>query len=261
MCSGGGLGRRPCRPRLGARLGRAPSAGSSPPRRFRASRRSPSARSPCAVSAVRLNGYLEVRAWRGLWETTTAGSCSRRSPSSCPSSRSASTTTAAPSPGCGRPALRPRRSGAVSSALPAPSWRSWSRSRRHRGPRRRAAGTGRGRSRPARYATTTPVGDELELNLVVDPARPGQRDPPLPTNHTSGQPTDVDEGNRRGLASEPADRPPPLRPHIAPLRATTSSHGAQLALAGDWQLRVEARQGEFDAATQPLGTDPKAQRH
>ena len=25
-------------------------------------------------------------------------------------------------------------------------------------------------------------------------------------------------------------------------------HGAQLALAGDWQLRVEIRRGEFDAA-------------
>jgi copper transport protein len=96
------------------------------------------------------------------------------------------------------------------------------------------------------YATTAPLG-ELELNLVVDPAEVGSNQIHLYLTDRSGQPTNVDEAT---VAATLASR------GIGPLRFTAHRagpghfvvHGAQLALAGDWQLRVETRQGEFDAA-------------
>jgi copper transport protein len=99
------------------------------------------------------------------------------------------------------------------------------------------------------YATTAPLGDELELNLVVDPAAAGRNQIHLYlTNHHTGQPTDVDEAS---VSATLASR------EIGPLRLKAYRAGpghfvvqrAQLALAGDWQLRVEARRGDFDAAT------------
>ena len=96
------------------------------------------------------------------------------------------------------------------------------------------------------YATTSPLGD-LELNLVVDPAVAGRNQIHLYLSNRSGQPTDVDEAS---VSATLASR------EIGPLRLTAHHagpghyivHGAQLALAGDWQLRIEARRGEFDAA-------------
>ena len=38
-------------------------------------------------------------------------------------------------------------------------------------------------------------------------------------------------------------------------------HGAQLALAGDWQLRVETRRGEFDAATATVSVPIRKDSH
>jgi copper transport protein len=99
------------------------------------------------------------------------------------------------------------------------------------------------------YATTAPLGDDLELNLVVDPAAAGRNQIHLylTDNHT-GQPTDVDETT---VSATLASR------EIGPLRLKAYRAGpghfvvqrAQLALAGDWQLRVETRRGDFDAAT------------
>ena len=95
------------------------------------------------------------------------------------------------------------------------------------------------------YATTAPLGD-LELNLVVDPATAGLNQIHLYLTNASGQPTDVDEATVSAtLASH----------QIGPLRLEAHQagpghflvHGAQLALAGDWQLRVEVRRGEFNA--------------
>jgi copper transport protein len=98
------------------------------------------------------------------------------------------------------------------------------------------------------YATTAELGD-LELNLVVDPAAAGRNRIHLYlTNHHTGQPTDVDEAS---ISATLASR------DVGPLRLKAYRAGpghfvvqrAQLALAGDWQLRVETRRGDFDAAT------------
>jgi copper transport protein len=99
-------------------------------------------------------------------------------------------------------------------------------------------------------AEVVPFG-ELELNLVVDPAVAGANDVHLYLTDRSGQPADVDELR---LSATLASR------QVGPLRFTArrlapghyTSSGVQLALAGDWQLRVEARRGEFEASQATL---------
>jgi copper transport protein len=95
------------------------------------------------------------------------------------------------------------------------------------------------------HATTAMLG-ALELNLVVDPAAAGSNVIHLYLTDQRGRPTNVDEATVSAtLASK----------RIGPLRLVAhragpghfAVHGAQLALAGDWQLRVAARRGEFDA--------------
>jgi copper transport protein len=109
------------------------------------------------------------------------------------------------------------------------------------------------------YATTAPLGD-LELNLVVDPGAAGRNQIHLYLTTPSGQPTDVDEAS---VSATLASR------EIGPLRLTAHRagpghfvvHGAQLALAGDWQLRVESRRGEFDAATAAVSVPIREEPH
>jgi len=97
------------------------------------------------------------------------------------------------------------------------------------------------------YATTAQLGD-LELNLVVDPAVAGRNQIHLYLTNPSGQPTDVDEASVSATLASREIGPLRLRAHRAgPGHFVV--HGAQLALAGDWQLRVETRRGEFDAAS------------
>jgi nitrogen fixation protein FixH len=64
----------------------------------------------------------------------------------------------------------------------------------------------------------------------------------------SGRAVDVDE--LRLSASLPSKALGPLRFPAHPLApGHYAVHGAQLALAGDWQLRIDARRGEFEALT------------
>ena len=109
------------------------------------------------------------------------------------------------------------------------------------------------------YATTAALGD-LELNLVVDPAAAGRNQIHLYLTNASGRPTDVDEATVSAtLASREIG---PLR-----LRALRAGPGhfivsrAQLALAGDWQLRVETRRGEFDADAATLSVPIRKEPH
>ncbi len=97
------------------------------------------------------------------------------------------------------------------------------------------------------YATTAQLGD-LELNLVVDPAAAGRNQIHLYLTNSSGQPTDVDEASVSATLASRQIGPIRLKAHRAG-PGHFIVHGAQLALAGDWQLRVETRRGEFDAAT------------
>jgi len=98
------------------------------------------------------------------------------------------------------------------------------------------------------FATNATLGD-LDLNLVVDPAVAGSNEIHLYLTDRSGQTTDVDQAT---VSATLASR------QIGPLRLTTQQlapghyavEGAQLALAGDWQLRVATRRaGRADAAT------------
>jgi copper transport protein len=109
------------------------------------------------------------------------------------------------------------------------------------------------------YATTAPLGD-LELNLVVDPAAAGSNQIHLYLTNSAGQPTNVDEAT---VSATLASR------EIGPLRLPAHKagpghfavHGAQLALAGDWQLRVETRRGEFDAAETTVSVPIRKEAH
>jgi copper transport protein len=95
------------------------------------------------------------------------------------------------------------------------------------------------------YATTAELGD-LELNLVVDPATAGLNQIHLALTNSSGQPTDVDEATVSATLASRQIGPIRMEAHPAG-PGEFIIHGAQLALAGDWQLRVEIRRGEFDA--------------
>jgi copper transport protein len=110
------------------------------------------------------------------------------------------------------------------------------------------------------YATTAQLG-ALELNLVVDPAVAGRNQIHLYLlNPQTGQPTDVAEAT---VSATLASR------EIGPLRLTAHRAGpghfvvrrAQLALAGDWQLRVETRRGDFDAAEATVSVPIRKEPH
>jgi copper transport protein len=108
-------------------------------------------------------------------------------------------------------------------------------------------------------AATAALGD-LELNLVVDPAAAGRNQIHLYLTDESGQPTDVDEAT---VSATLASR------EIGPLRLKAHRAGpghfvvrrAQLALAGDWQLRVETRRGDFDAAEATVSVPIRKEPH
>jgi copper transport protein len=95
------------------------------------------------------------------------------------------------------------------------------------------------------YATEAQLGP-LDLNLVVDPAKAGRNAIHLYLLNRNGQPADVAEA--RFSASLPSRQIGPLRftaRRLAP--GHYAVYGANLALPGDWQLRLDARRGEFQA--------------
>ena len=85
----------------------------------------------------------------------------------------------------------------------------------------------------------------FELNLVVDPASTGLNTIDVYLLDAAGRPANVAEA--QVAASLPSRRIGPLRFEAHPLApGHFAVHGAQLPLAGDWQLRVTARRGEFE---------------
>ena len=100
------------------------------------------------------------------------------------------------------------------------------------------------------YATIAELGP-LEANVVVDPATSGPNDIHVYLTDSSGQPAEVDE--LRVLATLPSKQIGPLRfeaQRLAPGHFAVL--GAQLALSGDWQVQFEARRGEFESFTQTV---------
>jgi len=100
------------------------------------------------------------------------------------------------------------------------------------------------------YATNTGLGT-LDLNLVVDPSEAGANEVHLYLLEKNGQPAEVEDA--RLNATLPSHGIGPLR-----LDATRAGPGhyvvprAVFPIAGDWQLRIEARRGEFESLTQTL---------
>jgi copper transport protein len=107
------------------------------------------------------------------------------------------------------------------------------------------------------YATTVALG-ELNVNVVADPARAGANTIDLYLMNRTGRPARVAE--LRLSASLPSKRIGPLRFDAHPLApGHYAVHGAHFALAGEWRLRIDARRGQFDSFTAtasiPIGKD------
>lgn len=201
------------------------------------------------LAAGIVNGYLEVRDWRGLWETTYG--------------RLLLAKVALIVPLLGI--------GAYNNRFAVPRLRAELASRIERRRFLRATGAELAvvcaivgvtavlvHEPPARnavaptgpYATESQVGP-FDLNLIVDPARQGSNQVHLYLLDRSGQPAHV--ADARLSASLPASGIGPL-----PLRSSVAGPGhwivlsAPFAIAGDWRLRVEVRRGRFDEWQQDL---------
>jgi copper transport protein len=91
---------------------------------------------------------------------------------------------------------------------------------------------------------SAPVGP-YELNLVVDPAEKGPNAIHLYLLKKNGQPANVADADVSATLQDPAIGPLELDAHKAG-PGHYSALGAQLPLAGDWDLEVSVRRGEFD---------------
>jgi copper transport protein len=93
-------------------------------------------------------------------------------------------------------------------------------------------------------ARTAPVGP-YELSLVVDPAEKGLNNIHLYLLQKNGQPAKVGDADVAATLPDPGIGPLKLDAHPAG-PGHYSVLGASLPLAGDWDLDVSVRRGEFD---------------
>jgi copper transport protein len=93
-------------------------------------------------------------------------------------------------------------------------------------------------------ARTAPVGP-YELSLVVDPAEKGLNNIHLYLLQKNGQPAKVSDADVAATLPDPGIGPLKLDAHPAG-PGHYSVLGASLPLAGDWDLDVSVRRGEFD---------------
>ena len=95
------------------------------------------------------------------------------------------------------------------------------------------------------YATTVPLGN-LEAKVVADPAEAGLNVIDLHLSNASGQPADVAELELNATLPSASIGPLRFEAHrLAP--GHYAVHDAQLAVAGDWQVAIQARRGEFES--------------
>ena len=101
-------------------------------------------------------------------------------------------------------------------------------------------------------ATEVDFDGQLMAHLSVDPAMAGRNDIHLEFETPDGEPAELDEVDL--AATLASARIGPLRFEAEPSgeHGAFVASGAQLPIAGDWQLRVEARQGEFDVFTETV---------
>jgi len=103
---------------------------------------------------------------------------------------------------------------------------------------------------PKLFATTAPIG-ELEVNMVIEPARTGPNVIHLYFFTKAGVPANVDAAKLS--ATLPSENIGPLRFQLQKLVPSHYTvNGAVFPLPGDWQVTIEARRGEFQSLTQTV---------
>jgi len=103
---------------------------------------------------------------------------------------------------------------------------------------------------PKLFNTFAPLGD-IELNMTVEPARTGPNVIHVYTYKESGQPAPT--AAMKLSATLPSQNLGPLRiplQRIGPFHYTVS--GATFPQPGDWQMRIEARRGQFESLNQTI---------
>ncbi len=103
---------------------------------------------------------------------------------------------------------------------------------------------------PKLFATTAPIGN-LEVNMVVEPARTGPNVIHLYFFTQAGVPANTAE--TKLSATLPSENLGPLRfqlQRLVPSHYTISA--ATVPIPGDWQFRIEIRRGEFESSTQTI---------
>jgi copper transport protein len=98
---------------------------------------------------------------------------------------------------------------------------------------------------PEFVSTTAPIG-ELEVNLIVDPARTGPNVMHFYFFQQNGAPANIDELRLSATLPELNVGPLNINLHrLVPSHYTTPR--AIFPIAGDWELRLAARRGEFES--------------
>ena len=190
-----------------------------------------------------VNGYLEVRAWSGLWETNYGRLLLAKSAIVLVLLAIGAYNNRRAVPRIGRQAAsaveQRRFLGAVGVELALFAV---------------AIGvTAVLVAEPPARATVAPSGPvsrsaqigPYELNLVVDPAEKGPNNIHLYLLKKNGQPAKVAEAQVAATLPDPGIGPLELEPHRAG-PGHFSVLGAALPLAGDWDLDIGVRRGEFE---------------
>jgi len=202
------------------------------------------------IVAGAVNGYLQVRAWRGLWETTYGLLLLTKI-------------------GLVVPLLA---LGAYNNRFAVPRLRAEIASTLEQRRFLRAAGaeivvmagivavtavlvnSPQARIEVGMHGPATAMAmlDDIEAHISVEPGMPGRNEIHLALTEPTGAAADIEEVSVAAtLASEGIG---PLRFDAAPGEGAGEFvlRDVQLPIAGTWQLRIEARRGEFELLTQTV---------
>ena len=92
----------------------------------------------------------------------------------------------------------------------------------------------------------------LMAHVTVEPAIAGRNDIHLEFEDPDGEPAELDEVNLAATLASAGIGPLRFEAKPSGEHGAFAARGAQLPIAGDWQLRVEARQGRFDVFTETV---------
>ena len=92
----------------------------------------------------------------------------------------------------------------------------------------------------------------LMAHVTVEPAIAGRNDIHLEFEDPDGEPAELDEVNLAATLASAGIGPLRFEAKPSGEHGAFAARGVQLPIAGDWQLRVEARQGRFDVFTETV---------